>query len=99
MFKRTAVGLDGGVPGGAAWHIELLASMTKQTPTRPAVISQALADRLKEYMDFRHFFRHAYSLVLRWEKMAPLVADCEPTFRQFKAELEEFLKRIPMQDA
>ena len=80
IFKRISATLDNGPPGGPFWHVELLNSMTRCTTSRPAVISHELCKTLRQYLDFRHVFRHAYAFDLQWSKMAPLVSECRMTF-------------------
>ncbi len=92
IFKRVAVELDGTMPRGESWHRELLDAVTRPSAARPAVLSAPLRDRLREYLEFRHVFRQAYSFQLRWDKMAPLVLGCEETLRQLEAELDVFLR-------
>ena len=92
IFKRVSVHCDGGPPEGPAWHQNLLSAMASSTPERPAVISESLREKLRGYLDFRHFFRQSYSFQLQWDKMAWLVEDCEETFEQFKTELNQFLE-------
>lgn len=94
VFKRIAVGCDGGPPEGAGWHQALLESMTEAGRGRPPVISPALAESLAPYLEFRHLFRHGYSFDLRWEKMADLTLHCEQVWRQTEAELQKFLDAI-----
>ena len=92
IFKRVAVELDGTMPRGESWHRELLDAMIRPSAARPAVLSKPLRDRLREYLEFRHVFRQAYSFQLRWDKMSPLVLGCEETLRQLEAELDVFLR-------
>ena len=92
IFKRIADD-----PGqrrllGEFWHHELLTAMMQSTAGSAAVISEALGNRLWDYLNFRHVFRHAYSFELQWSKMAPLVADSESVFAQLKTELERWLR-------
>lgn len=91
IFKRAAVELDDGLPGGEFWHKELLDAMTQPTSRRDRVISHELRGRLKEYMEFRHVFRHAYIFNLRWDGMKTLVLNCEETLRQLETEMDAFL--------
>jgi hypothetical protein len=65
IFKRIAEGLDGQLARREFWHRELLDTMKKPGNIRPAVISESLVERLDSYLDFRHFFRHAYIFDLR----------------------------------
>lgn len=83
-FKRIAAELDGAIPSGCDWHERLLQQMANPTTTRNAVVSEVLADQLRKYMAFRHFFRHSYSAHLRWPKMSPLVQDLEMTLTEFE---------------
>jgi hypothetical protein len=92
ILKRVAVEVDGLPPHGESWHRELLASMTERTARRPPVVSPKLAALLMEYLQFRHFFRHAYSFLLQWSKMRPLIMGCEDTLANFRAEIESFLR-------
>ena len=91
IFKRIALELDHEAPRGEAWHSNLLEKMTRAGPARPAVITASLEERLWEYLEFRHVFRSAYSFLLRWDKMAPLVLDCEATLGMLHAEVLAFL--------
>jgi hypothetical protein len=91
ILKRVAVEVDGLPPHGESWHRELLASMTERAAGRPPVVSPNLGTLLMEYLQFRHFFRHAYSFLLQWSKMRPLIMGCEDTLAEFRAEIESFL--------
>jgi len=95
IFKRVATELDGGLPESEAWHRRLLNSMAGPTSARPAVITAALRDKLCRYLDFRHFFRHAYTFDLRWAKMERLVGEVGSTLGEFRAQLAAFLKAAP----
>lgn len=90
IFKRIALGVDGGLPSGTASHSELLAQISVPTPRRPAVISKALRSRLAAYLGFRHVFRHAYSFDLDWDKMRHLAWDSEATLDELQKELAAF---------
>ena len=94
LFKRIEILVDGKSWHGKTWHTQLLNSMAKPGQNRPAVISESLRVQLRTYLDFRHVFRHAYSFELRWDKMAPLVSECENTLQLLHVELDDFLKKI-----
>jgi hypothetical protein len=49
----------------------LLKSMASPGARRDAVISLAMASRLKDYLEFRHVFRSIYTFLLTWDRMAP----------------------------
>ncbi len=67
IFKRVAVEIDHALPAGEFWHKRLLEAMTTGNSQRGTVISTDLAARLKQYLQFRHVFRQAYTLDLRWD--------------------------------
>ncbi|RME46017.1 MAG: nucleotidyltransferase domain-containing protein [Chloroflexi bacterium] len=95
IFERIAVGLGEGLPRGQYWHIDLLNQMAEEGPGgRPAVIDEPLRARLKDYLDFRHFFRHAYGYTLEWSKMRWKVENLSSTLAMLRAQLEAFFKAI-----
>lgn len=98
LFKIIVNDLDDGLPNVPTWHTVLLARVTQPTESRPAVISEALAATLKDYLDFRHVFRHAYAFELQWSRMAHLVWDVEETFRRLEEEVARFLARLPKEE-
>ena len=74
IFVRIADELNGGVPAGQQWHRQLVTDMAMPIDDlRPAVISVATADRLAEYLRFRHVFRNIYGSTLEPERLSPLV--------------------------
>jgi hypothetical protein len=91
MFKRTSLELGDPLPTSEFWHKELLGTMTRPTAHRASVLSPELRDRLKEYMEFRHVFRHAYIFNFRWERMRTLALGREQTLRMLEDELDRFL--------
>jgi len=94
IFKRIALECDGRLPATEAWHRTLLVSMTQGSAGRSPVISEGLRDSLRAYMDFRHVFRQAYAMELRWGKMSNLVAGCEDVLSRFDSEIEAFVQTL-----
>jgi hypothetical protein len=74
IFKIIALDLDGQLPPSDSWHRDLLNQMTQATALRPAIISLDLRNSLGELLAFRHLFRGASVAMMRWDKLAPLVA-------------------------
>lgn len=92
IFKRATLELGDRLPGGEFWHKELLDAMTQATGQRNPLLSPGLRGRLKEYMEFRHMFRHAYIFNLNWDRMKTLVLGCEETLKLVEGELDRFFE-------
>ena len=95
IFERVAVGMGEGIPQGSLWHADLLAQMARApVGKRPAVIDEPLRARLKEYLDFRHFFRHAYGYTLEWSHLRWKAEHLAETFALLRAQLHAFLRGL-----
>ncbi len=91
ILKVIAGEFDERMPSSDAWHKELLNQMAAPTDTRPAVITPGLVAILSEFLAFRHLFRGASIAPMRWNKLSPLVAKSDQTYRQTRREIETFL--------
>ena len=90
-FQRIALEIDGDLPRGEEWHIDLLKRMTTAIPEiRPIVVSKELAMELEEYLRFRHLFRNIYGFGLNWERCKNLAEKLPSVFQKFKGELQIF---------
>jgi uncharacterized protein YutE (UPF0331/DUF86 family) len=67
------------MPTGDSWHQELLLKAKNKN-----IISGKLADKLKEYLGFRHFFTHDYALDLHPSKIESLIEKILVTFNELK---------------
>jgi hypothetical protein len=94
IFLVVAKRIDQQVPDTEQWHRQLLAYMAQTTPNRNQVLSTDLANRLTDYLGFRHFYRHSYSFFLEWAELEKLVVPLEDVWRNTKAELEIFLQSM-----
>jgi len=90
ILKLIAREWDGRLPSSDRWHTELLNQMAAPTDTRPPVIAPDLVEILKEFLAFRHLFRGSSIALMRWNKLAPLVAKVDSTHIQVRQELENF---------
>ncbi len=92
IFKHIAAAFNEPLPSGEGWHKQLLEGMSQPTESRKPVISQSLKDALDEFLRFRHLFRNIYVVTqLKWEPMAPLVANLPQVYEQLRKEVESFL--------
>jgi len=100
IFQRIALEMEGGLPAGFEWHVELLLRMaTPIEDVRPPVITNALQDKLSEYLRFRHLFRHLYGFQLRWDRCQTLLADLPRVKAEFQQQLNTFLAFLRSVDA
>ncbi len=73
------------------WHQALLEQMMAATPERPALLSSETGVMLKDYVAFRHFYRHSYSMLIEWKLVSTLVIPLPSVWSQVRAELEAFI--------
>lgn len=67
-----------------SWHKDLLDLSKGNT-----IITKKLQNDLYEYMTFRHFFVHAYGLMLKEEKMSHLVKNIDKVWKSFKRSIKK----------
>ncbi|MBA7670261.1 hypothetical protein ES703_78406 [subsurface metagenome] len=92
IFERISVHIDGGLPKGEDWHTELLLQMARSVEgIRDAVISTDLLEKFKEYLRFRHLFRHIYGFELKWERFKDLSLSLFTILSEFKDNLKELM--------
>jgi len=95
IFERIAVALGEGVPQGGYWHADLLAQMASaREGKRSAVVDEPLRARLKEYLEFRHFFRHAYGYTLEWDQLRWKAESLSDTFNMLREQLRAFFESL-----
>jgi hypothetical protein len=94
ILKLCAREWDGQSPSSDSWHKDLLLQMSQATPKRPPVISPGLVEVLSEFLAFRHLFRGASIVLMRWEKLAPLIAKVDRTYEGARGEIEAFVDFI-----
>ncbi len=91
IFEIIAKNIDNSVPVGNKSHQELLYQMKSENSNRNELINEELYLKLREYATFRHFYRHAYSFQLKWEKMRPLINNIHIIWKEVKQNLENFI--------
>lgn len=90
IFVVIAKGIDGEKPNDSNWHKKLLLQMREFNDKRKEIISEDLKDKIKDYLGFRHFYRHSYSFYLDWKEMKYLVSFIMDVWNQTKEELNDF---------
>ena len=91
VLKTIALDLDGPLSASESWHRDLLNQMARATASRPAVITTELRSSLGELLAFRHLFRGASIALMRWDKLAPLVAKVPAVYQETVAQLQKFI--------
>lgn len=95
IFERVAGELNGALPKTHDWHLRLLRTMSLEVPElRPRLLSSELAERLTDYLRFRHLVRNVYGFELDAGKMAPLVDEIGSVFEQLDAEVRGFVEYL-----
>jgi len=75
LLARILGAFEGSPPEGESSHALILrASLRPIEGVRPAVLRAELRDDLDEIGRFRHFFRHAYALELRADRLRRALA-------------------------
>lgn len=57
------------------------------------IVSKSLADQLRDYLKFRHFFIHGYGFMLEPELLMPLAEKAKHVFDQFFEEIELYISK------
>jgi hypothetical protein len=94
ILKMVAIDVDGHLPPSDSWHRDLLNQMAMATASRQPVITMDLRSTLGEFLAFRHLFRGASIALMRWEKLAPLVAKVPAVHEQTVREIEMLLRSL-----
>ncbi len=90
IFKLIHKACDNSVFSSGMWHSELFHSMFEQTDARPPVLDQSLLPTLKDYLGFRHVFRHSYGYELDWERLEPLFTEMSHIWNEIKICIKNF---------
>jgi hypothetical protein len=95
IFKRIALVIDNSLPQGENWHIELLSQMAKSFGNvRSRVVSEGLYEKLKDYLKFRHLFRHIYGFELKWERFKSIALSMSAVLDEFKENVRKFTQSL-----
>jgi hypothetical protein len=94
LFVFVAKEIDQAQLTSPNWHASLLNSMGNTLGARTRVISQRSVGILREYLAFRHFFRHSYSFDIQWDRCRSLALDMRQIWVSIKSEIEDFMTRL-----
>jgi len=79
------------LPNGIKWHKELFDNAFKETKNRTCIFREELYEQLNDYLQFRHFVRHAYGFKLKWEKMKSILFDMNVFWDKIKEDINNFI--------
>jgi hypothetical protein len=98
IFRHIATRIDGDLPSGPDWHVQLLQRMeTDIQAVRPAVLGHEMVRELDEYLRFRHLFRNTYGFDLGWDRCRELLDRLAMAFETLAEQLavfDEFLRTL-----
>ncbi len=86
ILKQVLAARSIEVARAGAWHQELLKRAVAEK-----VVSNELAQELKEYLGFRHFFVHGYGFMVTEEPLQDLASRLPAVWARFIAEIERAL--------
>ncbi len=95
LFKIVANAFENSVTDRSRWHTELLHRMALEIQgVRPALLSSETVELLNELRAFRHFFRHAYGIRLRFSRIEEDVVIARQLQPLLKEDLQHFLEQL-----
>ena len=99
IFRRIALQIDGSFATGERYHLDLLNQMAQDIPNeRRALIKPQQYMVLKDYLSFRHFFRHAYGYQLRWQELRFKLLIIPETFEQLSQSISDLFQELTEED-
>lgn len=92
IFKLIYKSFDEKPLSSNLWHSELLQAMFSQSEKHSQILSSELLPYLKNYLGFRHVFRHSYGYELDWQRLKPLFYGMNENWQLVKKEILNFLE-------
>jgi hypothetical protein len=85
--------IDEKIPHGNEWHTVLFNDAFESNNKRTNIFREEIKIKLKEYLSFRHFIRHAYGYVIDNIKLKPLLENVENTWIKIKEDINIFYEK------
>ncbi len=90
IFHGIASTVDGQVPEGMRWHVDLLHQMSLHIEgVRTPVISKETEKILEEYLRFRHLFRKRYGFELEWKDIKRLLKKLPDVYEAVAGDIDK----------
>lgn len=86
IFKAKGVVVDTKSP---TWHKDLLKMAKSEN-----IISATISSKLEEYLVFRHFFVHAYGVMIRFDRFSDLAKKANNVWSAFYTEIEPIIVEL-----
>lgn len=93
IFKLIYKNFDEKPLSSKLWHSELLQAMFTQTEKHSQIFSSELFPALKNYLGFRHVFRHSYAYELNWQRLQLLFYEMNENWHSVKKEILNFIEK------
>ena len=84
VLKQILLSKGISLPTGQSWHRDLIDLVISEK-----IISEKVAEDVRQYLAFRHFFSHAYALDLYATQIEPLVQTANEVFRRFQVDIKK----------
>ena len=95
LFKIVAQCFENQIKDISQYHKELLRRISLPVEgVRPRLISEEASREMDELRAFRHFFRHAYSYELRYEKIKFPLDSARKLQGIYKRDIAQFLNTV-----
>lgn len=94
-FERICESFENQFEKRGDYHEKLILRMTLSLPgIRPAFLTAESVESLRELKGFRHVFRHAYDLILIFDRMESLVRHAEKLASEQPGRIEAFIHEV-----
>jgi hypothetical protein len=91
IFNLISIELNGGVSKSADWHKRMLSRMAVEKEGRKAVITPQTAERLEDFLGFRHVIRNIYGFELKVDRIDALIEQYPAAWTGFETDIRAFV--------